>query len=110
MQEAVDGGARALTGAKREDPCYLPTVLVDVRPDMKVSCSEVFGPVVTVQPYDTFTDAIAMANDSEYGLQAGVFTNDVDKVFLAHRDLARRRRDPQRRVARSGPTRCRTAA
>ena len=81
------GGARALAGAKREDPCYLPTVLVDVRPDMKVSCREVFGPVVTVQPYDTFTDAIAMANDSEYGLQAGVFTNDVDKVFLAHRDL-----------------------
>ena len=87
VQEAVSGGARALVGAKREDPCYLPTVLVDVRSDMKVSCREVFGPVVTVQPYDTFTDAIAMANDSEYGLQAGVFTNDVDKVFLAHRDL-----------------------
>jgi len=48
---------------------------------------EVFGPVVTVQPYDTFSDALAMANDSEYGLQAGVFTNDVRKVFLAHREL-----------------------
>ncbi len=87
VQEALNGGARALTGAKREDPCYLPTVLVDVRPDMKVSCREVFGPVVTVQPYERFIDAIAMANDSEYGLQAGVFTNDIDKVFLAHRDL-----------------------
>jgi acyl-CoA reductase-like NAD-dependent aldehyde dehydrogenase len=87
VQEALSAGARALTGAKREDPCYLPTVLTGVRPDMKVSCREVFGPVITVRPYDTFTDAIAMANDSEYGLQAGVFTNDVDKIFLAHREL-----------------------
>jgi acyl-CoA reductase-like NAD-dependent aldehyde dehydrogenase len=87
VSEAIAAGAKALTGAKRSDPCYLPTVLTGVRGDMKVSCMEVFGPVVTVQPYDSFTDAIAMANDSEYGLQAGVFTNDVQKVFLAHREL-----------------------
>src|SRR5207302_1786616 len=48
VREALEGGARALTGAKRDDPCYRPTVLADVRPDMKVSCREVFGPVVTV--------------------------------------------------------------
>jgi acyl-CoA reductase-like NAD-dependent aldehyde dehydrogenase len=87
VQEALGGGAKALCGAKREDPLFLPTVLTDVRPDMKVSCKEIFGPVVTVQPFATFPDAIAMANDSEYGLQAGVFTNDIEKVFLAHREL-----------------------
>jgi aldehyde dehydrogenase (NAD+) len=87
VREALDGGARALCGAKREDPCYLPTVLVDVRPDMKVSCREVFGPVVTVQPYATFDEAIALANDTEYGLQGGIFTSDVEKVFRAHREV-----------------------
>jgi acyl-CoA reductase-like NAD-dependent aldehyde dehydrogenase len=87
VQEALSSGAKALCGAKREDPCYLPTVLTDVRPDMKVSCREVFGPVVTVQPYATFDEAIATANDTEYGLQAGVFSGDVEKVFRAHREL-----------------------
>ena len=87
VQEALAGGAKALCGAKREDPCYLPTVLVDVRPDMKVSCREVFGPVVTVQPYDTFDEALDLANETSYGLQAGVFTSDVEKVFRAHREL-----------------------
>jgi aldehyde dehydrogenase (NAD+) len=87
VKEAINGGADALTGGTRADPCYLPTVLVDVRSDMSVSCREVFGPVVTVQTYDTFDEAIGMANESEYGLQAGVFTNDVQKVFRAHREL-----------------------
>ncbi|MEX0874407.1 MAG: aldehyde dehydrogenase family protein [Actinomycetota bacterium] len=86
VKEALDAGARALCGAKREDPCYLPTVLTDVREDMKVSCMEVFGPVVTVQPYRTFDDALRMANDSDYGLQGGVFTNDIEKVFRAQRE------------------------
>ena len=87
VNEALAAGAHALVGAKRDDPCYLPTVLTDVRSDMKVSCKEIFGPVVTVQSYATFDEAIAMANDSTYGLQAGVFTNDVEKVFRAHREL-----------------------
>ncbi len=87
VSEAIAGGAKALTGAKRADPCYEPTVLTDVRPDMKVSCMEVFGPVVTLQPYETFDEAVAMANDSDYGLQAGVFTKDVERVFHAHREL-----------------------
>jgi aldehyde dehydrogenase (NAD+) len=86
VKEALDAGARALCGAKREDPCYLPTVLTDVRDDMKVSCMEVFGPVVTVQSYATFDDALRMANNSEFGLQGGVFTNDIEKVFRAHRE------------------------
>jgi len=87
VQEALAGGAHALCGAKREDPCYLPTVLTNTAPDMKVSCNEVFGPVITVQPYALFEEAIALANETSYGLQAGVFTNDIERVFRAHREI-----------------------
>jgi aldehyde dehydrogenase (NAD+) len=87
VREALDAGARALCGAKRDDPCYLPTVLTDVRPDMKVSCNEVFGPVITLQSYGSFDEALRIANETSYGLQAGVFTNDIGKVFRAHREI-----------------------
>jgi len=87
VTEAVQSGARALTGGARDGVCYLPTVLADVKPEMKVSCEEVFGPVITVQPYATFEEAIAIADDSPFGLQAGLFTNDVEKIFTAHREL-----------------------
>src|SRR5947208_3032697 len=87
VAEAITGGARALTGGERDDRLYLPTVLVDVKPEMKVSCEEVFGPVITVQPYTSFEEAVAIAEDSPFGLQAGLFTNDVEKVFYAHREL-----------------------
>jgi aldehyde dehydrogenase (NAD+) len=87
VAEAITGGARALTGAERDGRLYLPTVLVDVKPEMKVSREEVFGPVITVQPYSTFEEGVAMADDSPYGLQAGLFTNDVEKIFYAHREL-----------------------
>jgi aldehyde dehydrogenase (NAD+) len=86
VKEAVDAGAHALCGAKREDPCYLPTVLTDVRPEMKVSCNEIFGPVVTTQTFSTFDQALDMANETDYGLQGGIFTNDIEKVFRAHRE------------------------
>ncbi|HVL80317.1 MAG TPA: aldehyde dehydrogenase family protein [Actinomycetota bacterium] len=87
VREALEVGATALCGAERRDPCYAPTVLVETRPDMKVSCLEVFGPVVTVEPYRTFEEALALVNDSQYGLQAGLFTSDIRRVFLAHREL-----------------------
>ena len=58
------------------------TVLSHVTPAMKVSCQEVFGPVVTVTPYRQFDEAIAALNQSDYGLQAGVFTQDVNKVRI----------------------------
>jgi acyl-CoA reductase-like NAD-dependent aldehyde dehydrogenase len=87
VKEALAGGARALTGAERDGRCYLPTVLVDVKPEMKVSCEEVFGPVITVQQYETFEQAVSIADDSPFGLQAGLFTNDVEKIFYAHREL-----------------------
>jgi acyl-CoA reductase-like NAD-dependent aldehyde dehydrogenase len=62
-------------------------VLVDTKPDMKVCREEIFGPVVTVEPYQTFEEAIAMVNDSPYGLQAGVFTQGIDRAMLAHREI-----------------------
>jgi acyl-CoA reductase-like NAD-dependent aldehyde dehydrogenase len=83
----VLGGAEVATGGKREDPFYLPTVLTSTRPDMKVRCEEVFGPVITVDTYSDFEDAIAEVNNSPYGLQAGVFTRDIDRLMLAHREI-----------------------
>jgi acyl-CoA reductase-like NAD-dependent aldehyde dehydrogenase len=54
---------------------------------MKINCLEIFAPVVTVTPYETFDDAIRAVNDSHYGLQAGIFTRDLPSVFRAYRDL-----------------------
>ena len=87
VDEAVQGGAEVLTGGKREDPFYLPTVLTNTAPTMKVRCEEIFGPVVTLQAYGSFDDALAEVNSSRYGLQAGVFTSDLNRIMLAHREL-----------------------
>lgn len=87
VDEAVQSGAEVLCGGKREDPFYAPTVLTNTTPEMKVRCEEIFGPVITVSTYDDFEDAIAEVNNSKYGLQAGVFTSDVDRLMLAHRDI-----------------------
>jgi acyl-CoA reductase-like NAD-dependent aldehyde dehydrogenase len=87
VKEAVDQGAEVLTGGKREDPFYHPTVLAKTSPEMKVRCMEIFGPVITVQPYQTFEEALAEVNDSEYGLQAGLFTSSIERAMLAHREL-----------------------
>ncbi|HWC14590.1 MAG TPA: aldehyde dehydrogenase family protein [Actinomycetota bacterium] len=87
VDEAVQSGAEIVTGGKREDPFYLPTVLSRTTDDMKVRCEEIFGPVVTLGTYERFEDAIEEVNNSRYGLQAGVFTRDVDRIFLAHRDI-----------------------
>jgi acyl-CoA reductase-like NAD-dependent aldehyde dehydrogenase len=87
VNEAVEGGAKLLTGGTREGTVYRPTVLVDTTPDMKVCREEVFGPVITVEPYQTFEEAIAKVNDSPYGLQAGVFTSNIERALLAHREI-----------------------
>jgi acyl-CoA reductase-like NAD-dependent aldehyde dehydrogenase len=85
--EAVAQGARVLLGGKRMGSVVEATVLSSVTPTMKVSCQEVFGPVVTVTPYRQFDEAVQTLNRSDYGLQAGVFTQDVNKVFHAFRYL-----------------------
>ena len=87
VDEAVQSGAEILTGGKREDPFYLPTVLARTSADMKVRCEEIFGPVITVGAYDDFDEAVAEVNNSKYGLQAGVFTKDVDRLMAAWRDI-----------------------
>ena len=87
VDEAVQGGAEVLTGGKREDPFYVPTVLSKTKRDMKVRQEEIFGPVVTVETYTDYEDAIARVNETRYGLQAGVFTKDIDRLMIAHRDI-----------------------
>jgi acyl-CoA reductase-like NAD-dependent aldehyde dehydrogenase len=87
VQEAVAQGAEILTGGKSEGPFYYPTLLSRTTPDMKVRCEEVFGPVATITPYETFDEALAEVNNSKFGLQAGVFTNDLNRAFEAHRTL-----------------------
>ena len=87
VREAVDGGARVLTGGRREGPVYWPTVLVDVRPEMKVVAHEAFAPVASVIPYDDFEEALRAADRTAYGLQAAVFTRDLGRLFQAIRRL-----------------------
>ncbi len=87
INEAVENGAETLTGGVRTGRLVEPTVLANVPPFMKVSCEEVFGPVVIVSPYKTWDEALAKVNDSSYGLQAGVFTNDIRKAFQAFEGL-----------------------
>jgi acyl-CoA reductase-like NAD-dependent aldehyde dehydrogenase len=87
MGEAVAQGARVQVGGARSGALLEPTVLTEVTPSMKVSCQELFGPLLTVTPYARFDDALAALNNSEYGLQAGLFTQDVNKIFQAFRQL-----------------------
>jgi len=87
VQEAVRGGARLLVGGKRTGSMLEPTVLTGTRPEMRVNCQEIFAPVVTVEPYDRFDEALRVLNNSPYGLQAGVFTRDAKLLFQAYEEL-----------------------
>lgn len=84
IREAVAAGARVLIGGERSGAFLMPTVLVDVTPEMKVSCEEVFAPVIVVNRYREFEEALRQVNASRYGLQAGIFTRDVQKIFRAY--------------------------
>jgi glyceraldehyde-3-phosphate dehydrogenase (NADP+) len=87
VNEAVKQGAKVLIGGKRRGRMFEPTVLTDVTRVMKVCSEEVFAPLVVVIPYREFDEALSAMNDSVYGLQAGVFTNDLKKVFHAYEEL-----------------------
>jgi acyl-CoA reductase-like NAD-dependent aldehyde dehydrogenase len=87
IEEAKAGGAAVLTGGDAQDGLLRPTVLADVTPEMKVSCLEVFGPLCTVTPYTSLEEAFALANGTEYGLQAGVFTGSVKTALEAAKAL-----------------------
>jgi acyl-CoA reductase-like NAD-dependent aldehyde dehydrogenase len=83
LDEAKSMGAKILTGGKKTDNIIHPTVLTNVTNEMKVVKDEVFAPVVSTIPYDSFEEAIRLANETKYGLQAGVYTQDVNKIFSA---------------------------
>jgi acyl-CoA reductase-like NAD-dependent aldehyde dehydrogenase len=88
VREAAEQGATVAAGGEiGADGVLRPTLVVDATPEMKVCSQEVFGPVVALTRYDDFDDALAMANDTRYGLQAGVFTADITKALKAARTL-----------------------
>ncbi|MFF7178919.1 aldehyde dehydrogenase family protein [Streptomyces sp. NPDC008121] len=87
VDEAVKDGAALLTGGKREGATYAPTVLADLPAGTTLACEEVFGPVLTLTKVDGEAEAFAAVNDSKFGLQAGVFTHDLQTAFRAHRAL-----------------------
>jgi acyl-CoA reductase-like NAD-dependent aldehyde dehydrogenase len=86
-KEAVAGGARILCGGERRGAQLTPTVIVDAKPEMKVVCDEVFGPVVSVLPYDDFTAVCRAVSDSPFGLQCGVFTKSIHLAVQAVRSI-----------------------
>jgi len=85
--EAVAGGATIRLGSRREGSLLFPTILVDVAADARVLCDEVFAPVVSVLPYAAFDEAVALVNAAPYGLQAGVFTQDLQRALAAAKRL-----------------------
>lgn len=87
IEEAVEAGAKLLCGGKRNGSLVEPTVLTETAPNMRVNCAEVFGPVVTVEEYETFDEALNLINNSEYGLQAGLFTRDAALIQTAFEEI-----------------------
>jgi acyl-CoA reductase-like NAD-dependent aldehyde dehydrogenase len=87
IDEARSGGGEIMTGGELEGELIGPTVIANASRDLKVSCEEVFGPVVTVNPYDSLDEAIELANATRYGLQGGIFTSNVQTAFRAALEL-----------------------
>jgi acyl-CoA reductase-like NAD-dependent aldehyde dehydrogenase len=87
IKEAVEGGAKLVAGGERRGPTITPTVLTGTTRGMKVRDEEVFGPVVIVEPYEDFEEALAEVNHSRYGLQAGLLTRDAGRILTAFREL-----------------------
>ncbi|MDR2855332.1 MAG: aldehyde dehydrogenase family protein [Methanomicrobiales archaeon] len=83
INEAVEAGAVMLHGGTYTKTCFTPTILEKTTPDMKVNAEEIFAPVITCTPYDTFEEALQLANNSKYGLQTGIFTKHIDQIRYA---------------------------
>ncbi|GAB6284713.1 MAG: aldehyde dehydrogenase family protein [Methanoregula sp.] len=88
VQEAVTQGAEILTGGTLEQSLFSPTVLANTTPAMRVNREEIFAPVISVTPYDNFTDAIRIANTGDYGLQVGIFTQNMNRALRAFEEMA----------------------
>ena len=87
IEDAVAGGASVVAGGTRDGAVVAPTIVADVSPDMAISREELFGPAVAVTPVGDVDEAIALANDSAYGLGAGVFTSDIRNALRFARDV-----------------------
>jgi acyl-CoA reductase-like NAD-dependent aldehyde dehydrogenase len=87
VKEAVASGARVITGGQRQGSMYAPTVVADVKPSMRISCDELFGPAVAVTPFTDIDEAIALANDTNYGLAAGIFTENLEWAWKFAREV-----------------------
>ena len=87
IKEAVAGGARLVTGGRRQGALYEPAIVADVKPEMRISSDELFGPAVAVTPFTDIDEAIAMANDSPYGLAAGIFTENLEWAWKFAREV-----------------------
>ena len=87
VKEAVAQGARVVIGGERRGALYAPTIVADVKPEMRISCDELFGPAVAVAPFDDIDQAIALANDSQYGLAAGIFTENLEWAWKFAREV-----------------------
>lgn len=88
IQRAVEQGGKLLCGGKRQGRIVEPAVLENVPRDADASCEEVFGPVTVLEQFENFDEALAKVNDSRYGLQAGVFTRDINRIHKAWDELA----------------------
>jgi acyl-CoA reductase-like NAD-dependent aldehyde dehydrogenase len=86
-KEAVDAGAKLVAGGERRDSVITPMILTGTKPGMKVRDEEVFGPVMVIEPYDDFEEALAEVNHSRFGLQAGLLTRDAGRILTAFREL-----------------------
>ena len=87
VKEAVDGGAKLVVGGERRGAIHAPTILADVKPEMRISRDELFGPAVAVSPAESVDAAIAMANDTHYGLSAAVFTENLNSAMRFAREV-----------------------
>jgi len=87
VEEAIENGAEVIVGGKVEDGVFMPTILTNVASNLKVSCQEVFAPIVVVNRVASIEEGIDAINDSNYGLQAGIFTNDIQTAFKASKKL-----------------------
>ncbi len=87
VEEAVSGGAELVMGGERDGYMYSPTIMANVKPEMKVSYDEIFGPVVGVTPASNIDEAIALANDTNYGLSAAIFTQNIDWAMKFVREV-----------------------
>jgi acyl-CoA reductase-like NAD-dependent aldehyde dehydrogenase len=87
IKEAVEGGAKLVAGGERHGSVVTPAILTATTPGMKVRDEELFGPVVVIEPFDDFEEALAAVNHSKYGLQTGLLSRDIGRILTAYREL-----------------------